>query len=310
MKFVKFFAVLAVCLLAVSSLYAGGYEFKVMAVKGNVKIYDASSKKWESAKTGSQASKNDKIKIHKNAYASLIHKSGKAVELSKPGTYNASAVSKKVAASKSNVSQRFADYLMDEISSSESLEESDYASQMGTTGAVERSLEKPKPIKLNSPRKVHFMNPVFTFRWKPLKDVKNYKLIISDRFDKPIFEKEARCCSITLNADELDLNRDSYYFWKVRAESDKNKESDYACFLTLSDKKIGAIKDTVDIIKKELKGGNKASSQIILAAFYEQNYLISQAINSYQKALKYAPNVPIYDNLYKRFLNKLQITPK
>jgi len=165
-------------------------------------------------------------------------------------------------------------------------------------------------VQLNSPRKVNFINTVFTFRWHPVKNVKKYEFILTDRFDKPVFSKFVYNTSLTIDAREANLDRDTYYFWKVKAEGEKEFKSDDACFLILSNNRTKAIEDTVKMIEQEVGDVNSPSAQVILGAFYEQNYIIDQALKSYRQAVTLAPDVKIYEKLYKRFLNRIKVTEK
>lgn len=303
-------------LIFLSTTIAQQFEFRVMATKGKIELEKSGSKKWNKLKVGSKIFKNDKIKISGKSYLSLVYKTGKTIELKKSGTYNISKLAKKVSTSKSNVSKRFTNYILDEVGGDEDfIAGNDFRKNMGITGSVERSLDNQpfmnkNILQLNSPRKVNFVNTVFTFRWHQIKNVKKYEFILTDRFDKPVFSKFVYNNSITIDASEANLDRDTYYFWKVKAESQKEYKSDDACFLILSKNRTQAIKDTVKMIEEEVGNTNSPSAQIILGAFYEQNYIIDQALKSYRQAVALAPDVKIYKKLYKRFLNRIKVTEK
>jgi len=307
------------CLLAIAltgSLFAQNYDFKVMAAKGKATIQKENSKSWTDVKLGTQLSGKDMIKLTGNSYISLVHKSGKTVELKKAGSFSVAELSKSVGSNKSSVSKRFADYLMDEISSSDDmLAAGEHRDKMKTTGSVERSMNtqpfvNKDALQLNSARKVNFLNTTFTFRWKEFEQSKDYEFVLADRFDKPVVTKNVTGTMVTLNADELKLDKDTYYFWSVRVKGKEKQKSDDACFLILSDDKVNAIKDTVELIKSEFEDPNTASAKIILAAYYEQNHIVDEALKAYQEAKTLAPDVEIYDRLYQRFLSRTNISEK
>ncbi|MFC2130541.1 hypothetical protein ACFLSQ_03825 [Bacteroidota bacterium] len=306
--------ILAIAL--VGSAFAQNYEFKVMASKGKPVVQKDNSKTWNKIKLGTKIFSKDKIKLTGKSYISLVHKTGKTVELKKEGTYSVKELSKKMGSKGSNVSKRFSDYLLDEISSSDDLLASgDHRDNMEITGSVERSMNtqpfiNKKALQLNSPRKANLLNNVFTVRWHEFENAKEYEFILSDRFDKPITTKNVHGTFLTVDASELNLDKDTYYFWKVKAKGDDKNKSDDACFLILSDEKAKAIRDTVEIIKSEVGGDKNASAKIILAAFYEQNYIIDEALKAYREAVVLAPDVDIYTKLYKRFLNRIKVTEK
>ncbi len=301
---------LIIIFLMINISFAQNYEFKVMASSGAVKVYNNDSKSWTDAKIGTKVKAQDKLKLSKNAYLSLIHKSGRSLELKKSGEFNVRELSNSINSKKSNVTSKFADYLIDEISSSDDLL-AEGNRNMSTTGSVTREIDQPfmkkNSLKLNSPRKVNFLGKVFTFNWLQKPGIKKYEFILSDRFDRPVFTKEVASTSITLNADELKLEKNTYYFWKVKAKGDDKTISEDACFMVLSNDKSKAILDTVKLIKDDLGNENTATSRIILAAYYEQNYLIDEALQNYREAVRLAPDVELYQKLYQRFLNRINI---
>lgn len=292
------------------------YEFKIMATSGNPTMQKDKSSSWDKAKLGTQVFGNDKIKLTGNAYVSLVHKSGKTLEIKKAGTYTISDLSKQMTSKGAGVSAKFADYLMDELGDSdELLAKGDHRKNMGVTGSVTRAIPdqpfiKKDGLRLNSPRKVNLISPIYTFKWVTADNSKEYEFILTDRFDKPVLTKEVQGNSITLNADEMKLARNTYYFWKVKAKGDKKSKSDDACFLILSQDKVNSIKDTVETIKSEVGDENNPTSKIILAAFYEQNYIIDEALRSYKEAVALAPEVEFYQKLYQRFLTRINVTEK
>jgi hypothetical protein len=300
-------------MLFLGSATAQQYEFKVMASKGKPTVQKSSSGSWSNIKLGTKIHLNDKIKLSGNSYISLVHKSGSTLELKKAGIYSVKKLSGQIGSNETNVSKRFADYLLDEIGGSDDLlARGDHRSNMEFTGSVERGIEtqpfiNKKAIQLNSPRKVNFLSSVLTFRWHDYENTQEYEFILSDRFDKPVYTKDVQNTYITIDAHELGLERDTYYFWTVKPKGKEKNKSNDACFLILSEEKTGTIKDTVDMIKKEVGDQNSASAKIILAAFYEQNYIIDEALKSYREAIALAPDVEIYNKLYKRFLNRINV---
>ena len=57
------------------------YEFKVLAINGNIEYKCASDKKWKKLKIGSELNKKDMIRIDKNSYLGLVHRTGKTKEI-------------------------------------------------------------------------------------------------------------------------------------------------------------------------------------------------------------------------------------
>src|SRR5690348_6017056 len=85
MKTIKKLTLLSALLALTSAVFAQDYAFKVLANKGTneVKTGDA----WQPIKTGATLQSGDELKLSENAYIGLVHKTGKPMELKKPGSY-------------------------------------------------------------------------------------------------------------------------------------------------------------------------------------------------------------------------------
>ncbi len=115
-------------------------DFTVLTVKGQVQYKEEKAKNWQNIRTGTKLKLTDQIKVPKDSYIGLMHKGGRAEEISKDGTYKLSDIYNEISKRKSSVTQRFTQFVVEEMSSSEDLlAKSSYKTQMGATGAVTRA---------------------------------------------------------------------------------------------------------------------------------------------------------------------------
>ena len=313
---IKVVLLLIIILSSLSSIYAAGNEFRVLASKGDIFVQKGGKGKWEKIYTGSTISAKDNIKLTKGAYLGLVHSQGRTLELKKVGVYSAFKLSKDVLTMNSSVSKKLVNLIASEVSESMSiLDKNNAENNMTQSGAVERSFENniiPKKdsngatvlnnkLNLESPIKTALMNPEATFSWFKLPGDINYEFLLCDRFDKPEFSKTIKDTSITINTKDLGLEEGAYYFWKVTAKTTPVKKSDEACFIILHEKESTAIKDTLKLLNKELGYEATAASMMILGLFYERHELINDAEASYREAVRLAPGVEDYHKLYSNF---------
>ena len=111
---------------------------------------------------------------------------------------------------------------------------------------------------------------------------------------------------------QVDLNDKAYanesaILVEVKSKSDKKKSEQYLI------KRMNPAQS--EKVKTELTTEFGASTEdtalneYLLAAFYEQKKLFIDAITSYEKAIKMAPDVPSYKEAYEEFLlrNKIKV---
>jgi hypothetical protein len=291
-------------LLTVSAFSAT--EFTVMAVNGSVQ-YKSQSGSWSAVKTGTKLSPTDAIKVTSGGYVSMLHSSGKTLELKSPGEFKASQLTGQLSSKKSSVAQKLSTYVLDKLGEG-SKDKYNYREGMETTGAVERSIGtaiidgKTMFVELKSPRKVNFKGNETELTWKSVNSNDSYFLTITDRFDRVVFTKEVAGNTCKINSGEIKLEQDVYYFWNVALKSDRSVKSPDCAFQFLSSNKIGQIDREFAELKEELGGDNSAINQLILANFYEQNLLMDEALRYYKKAVETEPSVEEYQNIYKGFL--------
>lgn len=309
-------------------------EFQVLTKSGEVQVKHKSSKKWEKIKTGDNLAKQDEVKLSSGGYLGLYHSgSGQTIELTKAGTYQCTKLAKQISSRKSNLTAKFADYVANELSGSESVFEGDQVN-MQSTGAVDRALntEKDKSSKLSSisgldkstsssvsqvaswmtsgekplncllPRNSYLIDDEVSFVWQKGEKSSNYTFKIVNRNDNHIYSKDLNDTTITVNIKVLGLKNDTNYYWYV--VNDGNKSFEY-CINRMGDAKVSLIEKD----ENELKADDELTplKMVILAAYYEEQNIVPRAIAHYKQVLEASPDNEEFDKLYRRYLKRLGI---
>lgn len=314
---IGFLAILA--LFMTNTNYAQNEKFRVLASKGETLLQQNCKGDWSKISTGSVVNTSDKIKLSKGSYLALIHSNGKTLELSKLGVYSAQDLCKTAKSKKTSVSGRLANYVLEEINSSDNIFASDdYKKKMATTGSVNRSfnnleaeiakgLNEEGLLQTSSPRKFNTIYNNILLSWIGNKDKTKYVFTITDRFNKVIFKKELYNCFISIDSKKLKLEPDTYYFWNVYIKNNPILISSNSCFLIQSTETSKDINSKLQDLKNEIGNENTPMNKIILAAFFEENNLINDALLAYREAVKLAPNIDEYKKIYNKFLERNSI---
>jgi hypothetical protein len=285
---------LVLTLLASSSLvFAQDYSFKVLANKGSNEV--KSGDDWQPLKTGASLKLTDEVKLADNSYIGLVHKTGKPMELKAAGKYKVSELDSKVGTG-SSVLNKYTDFIL----SSNSAEAK--KNRLNATGAVHRATETAS-IKVMLPENqfASVYNNIAIVNWDNAKVPGPYLVTIKD-----IFEEQLDTVSTPENTFRFDLSnpkfaKDDAFLIEIASKVDGKQVSKQHMIKKLGPKDKANIAQQLQENMGELQD-QTAMNKYLLAAFYEQNNLIIDAIASYEEAIKLAPDVSSFKEAYDEFL--------
>ena len=280
--------------------FAQSYEFCVLGKYGPVKVMKK-GKKWTDVKTGDKLEKEDIVSLRDSAYLGLVHNSGKTLELKREGKYKIENLSRQLSASTTELIPNLIELIFGNKNDLEDLLLSKKNKKISyTKGAMERSIIG-QSIALLNPRKINLLDREIRLMWKKMPVKGKYEVKITDRFNKPVFSKVVDDTFLLVNKNELNLEKDECYFWKVNMAEYPEVQSDEAYFLFLSDKKSSEIGKNLEQLKKQLGENTTPASMIMLAFFYESNLLINEADNSFRESVEMSNGLKDYTELYWAF---------
>lgn len=298
----KTLLLLLVCIIYTIKVQAQKELFKVVASTGNIQVLTHPNNPWINVVAGNKLNDGDRIRLIGQGYLSILHTSGKALELRKEGNYSISELSKNINLSTSGISQRFANYVLKEISKVDNNNFSgSITKQMAITGAVERSTSD-YAIQINMPKNTNLIDTVVTLAWQKIKDTDLYLITLSDKFAKIVFTRELTDTVFSLNVKNLNLEPEDYYYWSVASKNNPKLISSEYTLNILSMKTQRALNDTLDVLARELGDNKSAISNLILASFYEQHKIMNRAMDSYKEAIRLEPNSDDYKKAFALFL--------
>lgn len=276
--------------------------FKVLASYGEVKVQSGEDREWKTLSIGTMLSLNDKLKLSGTSYLGLIHNCGKTIELKKEGEYQIRSLAKDVSTNAIGISQKFANYVLGEIARVDDPSNlSDYKGTMSIAGSVERAALNV--IFLYMPRNTNLNENTVTFTWYQIKNPDRYKFTLVDKNAKLLFEQETQDTSVTVDLQKLSIERGECFYWSVhKSYYPELKSTEDYCITLLPEQSIAAIRDTLNLIRKELGNEDMAAAKLVLASYYESNRLYMNADKAYQQAIELEPQVEAYRKAYAMFL--------
>jgi hypothetical protein len=297
------FKVLVVALLIGNyTANAQNYVFKVLANKGenSVKVEGAD---WAKLKTGQSLNSGDELKLSDEAYLGLMHNSGKTLEVKTPGSHTVSGLAANLKSKNTSVASKYADFVMNRMSDDEG--SGDYRKSLGATGAVDRALASGASIKIMALSSSEIINDEVILRWNEPKqegevEELQYELNFTNLFDETIKTETVNKTSYLLDKTKEPFKGQSFIKVKVKVKGEDLKSDDYA----ITDKpedEAAKIRETLEELKSEIES-ESAMDKLVMAAFYEDNDLLLDALTAYEQAIQKAPNVPVFEKAYEEFL--------
>lgn len=284
------------------SANAQNYVFKVLANKGDNSVKIEGSE-WSPLKTGQSLNSGDELKLSDEAYLGLMHSSGKTLEVKTPGSHTVSGLAANLKSKNTSVASKYADFVMNKMSDDEG--SGDYRKSIGATGAVDRALSSGASIKIMALSSSEIINNEVILRWNaPQQEGEieelEYKIVFSNLFDETIKTETVDKTSYLLDRSQQPFEDQSFIKVKVQVVGKDLKSDDYAITIKPEDE-TNEIKSTLNQLKSEIEG-ESAMDKLVMAAFYEDNDLLLDALTSYEQAIQKAPNVAVFEKAYEDFL--------
>lgn len=293
-------------MLCVGSLSAQDFLFKVMASKGSNKVEKST------ATTGQKVFKGQKIQVATGGYMSLVHNTGKTVELKKAGTYDASTLATKYAKKSDGFASRYSNFVL------AGMDNSGTTGNANVTGAVHRAAlvepDESENIKLYTTHiqgvDGNYMlrsNPgVVKWDAKEGGESKDYVLEVRGFENEIILTKDV----VGKNQVEVDFStipaKDDGFFIIVRGKDNEKALSNRAFVRIISEEDAKEAQEELDKIKGELDL-EAAIDNLVLARYYEEKKMFINAVAAYEKAMELAPGVESYQKVYDDYLYRLGV---
>ncbi len=273
--------------------------FKVIASSGTT------TKSSVGVKIGTQLMASDQIIVGAKSYVGLSYSKGGTVQISTAGTYNVKDLETKLLASTKSASQKYADFIIGEVTKSgdANIHKNPYAYQ-NVTGSVERSLLKGEATEIIVllPNKNVFIHDKYAFSWLPEKAVKTYIIQIKNSFDELVKTISTQDTTTVIDFKDEKLKNVDFVTVSVNGKEKVFKRPTEFSF-TRVDSNDGLNKKWLSF-KKGLgeNADNDAQKQLDTAVFLEENELILDAKQAYEKAVKLEPTNEILNIAHTQFL--------
>lgn len=294
--------VLSIMLFAfANSSFSQAFEFRVLASKGNNQM--KASGDWKSLRVGSTLFTSNEVKVEEGGYLGLMHKSGKTLELKKPGVHKITALSSQLSSASASVASQYGAFLLSKMQGGEDGDVSaSKLNNLNVTGAVSRASEgEDTPIFLPKSSNAIGLDDVIV-KWKEVEDESKYGFYIDNLYGETIWADHVEGSYIDLGDLGMDLESEGGIFLRV-APGDAQTAGSYGINF-LSGQKRKEILDKLNKLKLDLTNDDASLNKLILAMFYEEQKLYIHAFSCYHEVLREYPDVDFYKSAYLSFVER------
>lgn len=274
---------------------ASPFTFKVLVSKGKTEVKIANA--WETLKIGSSLKATDEVKVSENAYLALIHANGSPLEVKEPGSYKVSALVSKMPKGTSALN-KYTDFILSK--------NEDKKTRLGATGAVERTTMKDMVIVyLPGSEKSDVYGDKIYLEWTADQVKAPYIVICSNFMEEELGRFETNEPNITIAINEGKFQRDNQILVRVISKTTPGQGSKAYTLKKL----LSADRAKIAAAYEQVKGSidaNTALGQYLLAAFYEENLLLIDALTAYRQAATLAPDVELYKTAHEEFMKRME----
>ncbi len=277
--------------------FAQNQLFMVIATSGSIKLIQENN--YHNLKSGDKLDQRQSIILPANAYVSMIHKTGKTLELKVAGTYSVKSLVDKIGAVNQNTAwvSQYADFII-----KNTIELNTQQKDYNVTGSILRSAH----LLSSLPNEIHVLKNIpFSFQWVQFISEKDtFEVKITNPFDETLYKKIATPGLINLDLSKAPLNyNDPFHMLKLysthKYKHDKSLSVKFSLIKKSEEQKII---NELKRLKEELKEENAINS-LMIASFYESKGLVAYASHYLYKATQQAPNVEQYENFYKSYIS-------
>jgi hypothetical protein len=284
---------LFVLLLTTNGLIAQNYTFKVLASKGKTEIKSANG--WQDLKVGASLIATDEIKVSENAYLGLMHSNGKPLEIKEAKSYKVSDLVTRLG-SGSSVLNKYTDFI---LSSNDQKK-----NRLTATGAVHRGIKDVIIVFLPGTEKADLYGDKIGLQWASDGITGPYEVIFTNLLEDKLARFETTENQLTVSLNEGLFQKETNIMVKVVSKANPGQGSKDYVIKKLKGQDREKFTKSITEISSSLEEGS-ALSKYIMAGFYEENFLLNDALTAYQDAIKLAPDVDMYKEAYAEFLVRL-----
>jgi hypothetical protein len=277
--------------------------FKVLATRGNNTVINTGTSTAVPLTLGAKLYENQEISLQEGGYLSLIHLSGKSLELKKGGKYQVDDLVKNLQSNQSGMAAKYANFVLGELTKNDQDINKEHRKNMTVTGSVERSTGSDA-IRVNLPKSLVIWDKSLPIQISNGSESETgYHFVVMNLFEEKIAEGDFKGTVQTINfPDNKDLEAQGALL-QISSMSNPALKSSMISIRLPDAGTRSKIEGELAMLQQELPEQN-ATNKLVMATYFEEKKLFLEAYKSYQSALAMEPEVEAFRIAFEQFLKR------
>ncbi len=273
--------------------------FKVLATKGNNTISNPGDAAALPISLGNKLYDHQTVRVAEGGYLSLIHATGRSLELKKPGTFAVKELMAQLSTSNTGMAAKYANFVIGELTKNDVDINKEHRKNMTVTGSVERSTESAGLI-INMPKTVQVLETPFTVKVMNGLDEGKYTYTVMNMFEETLSKETFQGTTVNIPLPDRAEIREQGALLMISDNTNPKVHSKTISITLSDDKSKERIRQDIQLIEEEM-GGQSAVSHLVVATYLEEKRLFLEAEKHLQMAMNMEPSVETYQLAYRHF---------
>lgn len=291
-------------ILCASMVYAQPKDaFKVLATRGNNTVTSQGNNTAIPLTLGAKLAENQEISLQEGGYLSLIHMTGKSVELKKGGKFQVAELVKNLQSGSAGLAAKYANFVLGELTKNDQDINKEHRKNMTVTGSVERSTGG-NMLKIGLPKSLMVLDKTLNLNIQnsTSKD-QQYQYQLLNMFEEKVAEGEINGAMATITLPENKDIETQGALLQIVSKSNPELKSGMISIRMPSSENKSKIESEVGMLLQELPEQN-ATNKLVMATYYEEKSLFIEAYKSYEAAIALEPEVDAFKIAFDQFLKR------
>lgn len=301
MKYFILFLLSLVCATATHA-QAGKEALKLLATKGANTVTTPGETTSMPLVMGAKIYDNQTLHVIEGGYLSLIHATGKSIELKKAGVYAVKELVSQASQSKTGMASKYANFVIGELTRNDMDINKEHRKNMTVTGSVERSTGAHSLV-VSMPRSLVVMRNPLQISLPDSEKNGTFQYTLMNMFEETLQKGEFSGNSMTVTLPEKREVIDQGVLLIIKDASTPIRSSKTININIANEQMKKTIDQEIQQLKTELNEDN-AINKLVMASYFEEKRLFFEAEQHIKAAVEMAPDVEAYQMVLRQFYKR------
>jgi hypothetical protein len=281
----------------------GGKEaFKVLATKGNNTVVQSGESSATPLVIGAKVFDQQIIHIADGGYLSMIHATGKSIELKKAGAYPVKDLVAQAGQATAGLASKYANFVIGELTRNDLDINKEHRKNMTVTGSVERSTGA-HALAVSVPRSLVILRNQLTVNLASNEANGSFTYTLMNMFEETLATGSFKGNSLTVTLPDSREVTDQGVLLVIKDAVNSSRSSKAINISMTNEQARKNIEQEIKQLSAELSEEN-AVNKLVMSSYFEEKRLFVEAEQHLKDAVSMAPDVEAYSMALRQFYKR------